>query len=461
MQNTFSVTGAGTAEVFRCQSGEDFSSWFDAIDEVINALRSKRIDTRGANVVQNGSVLPASKNLNSRALSAHKFLSSEMRLSDQVTTMIQVLIKPMIGASNGSVLSVGADKGKEELTSTKAQASAISEALQTPDVKAFLRAAEALSNGLKDFVTKFRAACDDAQWSEDILIGQVFNSESSRALFNCFKAYAAGQQGCLRILKGKMFSDFYREAENSLSGYPGNLADKLENPRNRPAQYLEFLNQLLQFTPSNHPDNQPLVAAIKTMNALSTEVEGTVKSKRNYEKLLEIQSFLVVTTNLLYAVDGKFVQKLNSPDRKFIKEGDLKKVCRKKNKTFRFWLFNDYLCYGSALGNSTYSFHRALDLKTCAASLLNNPKNAFQLKAAEKSFIVIAPHENAQNEWVNKIVEARAALGVHEETSMSLAPVWETDHSGQGCCVCNQVSKLIVIITISNSSKIIYSYLYF
>ena len=26
--------------------------------------------------------------------------------------------------------------------------------------------------------------------------------------------------------------------------------------------------------------------------------------------------------------------------------GDLKKVCRKNNKTFRFWLFNDYLCYG-------------------------------------------------------------------------------------------------------------------
>ena len=73
-------------------------------------------------------------------------------------------------------------------------------------------------------------------------------------------------------------------------------------------------------------------------------------------------------------------------------------------------------------------------------SLYPSAKNAFQLKGAEKSFIVIASHENAQNEWVTKINEARVALGVHEDAAFSLAPVWETDHSGGGCCVCNQVS---------------------
>jgi hypothetical protein len=446
MTFTFSVGGGGSTEIFRCQDNAEFRSWLEEIEPIILSLRSKRTEGRSNNMVSSPSgSLPAMKDLGNRALSVHKFLASEMRLSDLVSTLVAVVTKPMMDASNGGILSTG-DR-RENVTASKVQAAAITEALQSNEVKGFLRASESLSVGIKEFVTNLKSHCESLGWSEEISIGGVFNSNQSKSLFNQYKVYATGQQGCLRILKGPLFSSFYRDAENALSNFPGNLIDKLENPRNRPAQYLEFLNQLLQLTSPSHTDAAQLTNAVKAMSGLATEVEGTVKSKRNYEKLLEIQSALVVTTNLLYAVDGKFVQKLNSPDRKFLKEGDLKKVCRKKNKLFRFWLFNDYLCYGSSLGNSTFSFHRALDLKTCSVAIVSDQKNAFQLKGAEKSFIVIAPNETSQNDWVNKIKDARAALGVQDDASQS-APVWVADHSGDGCVVCHQVNIYIYYIKI-------------
>lgn len=436
MMHTFSISGAGATEIFR-SSPEEFQSWVEDIDSVIALLKNRKVDGRGA-VTQASSLLPTTKNLDVRGQCVHKFLSSELRVLDQYSATLVVLIKPLLDASNGSELVVGGD-GKSKVENVgKFQKAAITEALQVPEIKSFLTSAVALGNSLKDFVNSIRTQCEKLNWSEEICVGSLFNSDTSKNLFNHYRSYATGQQGCLRILKTPLFSQFFSDFENALSAYPGSLGDKLENPRNRPAQYVEFLNQLLQCTGPNHPDHQHLQAAIKILTALSTELEGTVKSKRNVEKLKEIQSILIVTTSLFQSVDSKFMQNLVSPERRFIKEGDLKKVCRKKNKSFRFWLFNDYLVYGSNMGNSSYSFNRALVLKTCSASILKEPKNSFQLNGAEKSFIVIAPSETARSDWVAKIREAREALGVKDDGNASTAPVWVSDHSGDGCCVCKQ-----------------------
>lgn len=436
MSHTFSISGAGATEIFR-SNPEDFQSWVEDIDSVIVLLKNRKVDGRGA-ITQTSSLLQTTKNLDVRGQCIHKFLSSELRVLDQYSATLVVLIKPLLDASNGSELVIGGDGKNKVENAGKFQKAAITEALQVPEIKSFLTSAVALGNSLKDFVASIRTQCEKLNWSEEICIGNFFNSDISKNLFNHYRSYATGQQGCLRVLKTPLFNQFYSDFENALSSYPGNLGDKLENPRNRPAQYVEFLNQLIQCTGPNHPDHQHLQSAIKIMVALSTELEGTVKNKRNVEKLKEIQSILIVTTSLFQSVDSKFMQNLVSLDRRFIKEGDLKKVCRKKNKSFRFWLFNDYLVYGSNMGNSSYSFNRALLLKSCSASILKEPKNSFQLNGAEKSFIVIAPSETARSDWVTKIREAREALGVKDDGNSSTAPVWVSDHSADGCGVCKQ-----------------------
>ncbi len=142
----------------------------------------------------------------------------------------------------------------------------------------------------------------------------------------------------------------------------------MEGPRNQPSLYLDFLQELLAITPSDHPDHAPLTTALASIGTVVSDVESVVKDKKNFEKLLEIQSSLVVSS---FNVTGqeKIISRLASTDRKFLKEGDLKKVCRKSNKTFRFWLFSDYLIYGEGTGGRTYTFHRALEVKTLTVAL--------------------------------------------------------------------------------------------
>ena len=59
----------------------------------------------------------------------------------------------------------------------------------------------------------------------------------------------------------------------------------------------------------------------------------------------------------------------SSKSRVILKEGDLKKVCKKANRIFRFWLFNDMLIYGSRSGETNYIFNRAIDLESCSIML--------------------------------------------------------------------------------------------
>ncbi len=62
MTYAFSVTGAGTAEVFRCRSQEEFTDWMETIESVITDLRSKRSDTRGGfNYASSATTLPPIK----------------------------------------------------------------------------------------------------------------------------------------------------------------------------------------------------------------------------------------------------------------------------------------------------------------------------------------------------------------------------------------------------------------
>jgi hypothetical protein len=147
-------------------------------------------------------------------------------------------------------------------------------------------------------------------------------------------------------------------------------------------------------------------------NQLNPGAEGAASSaqERNYKKVLEIQGQLV-SAQVFGAVYPALLD-LASRHRIFINEIDLKKVCRKSNKLFRFWLFNDCLIYGCLLESGQYMFHRKMNLVTCYVTVYKSLvyKNALEVASAEKSFIVMAANEYEQMHWMNSVLDAIANL---------------------------------------------------
>jgi hypothetical protein len=147
-------------------------------------------------------------------------------------------------------------------------------------------------------------------------------------------------------------------------------------------------------------------------NPLDQGAEGAALNaqERNYKKVLEIQGQLV-SAQVFGAVYPALLD-LASRHRIFINEIDLKKVCRKSNKLFRFWLFNDCLIYGCLLESGQYMFHRKLNLVTCYVAVYKSLvyKYALEVASAEKSFVVMAANEYEQMHWMNSVLDAIANL---------------------------------------------------
>jgi hypothetical protein len=164
-----------------------------------------------------------------------------------------------------------------------------------------------------------------------------------------------------------------------------------------------------------------------------------------------------------------FIQQLASPNRKLLLQGDLIKICKKKDIICRFWLFNDYLMYAGVQGTKEFTFKRALNVRTCSivhsTSHQTGMDSALEVLGAEKSFVVMAPNAKIAAEWISKVREARVALGVapdlvpgdevnsHTANSMRLAsakdgnevvnkggvaPVWVPDKNANHCSMCNK-----------------------
>ena len=143
----------------------------------------------------------------------------------------------------------------------------------------------------------------------------------------------------------------------------------------------------------------------RPLNSGSMDDAGDAE-RNNYNKLVSIQDQLV--SGQVFGAVYPAMLDLASRHRVFIKEIDLKKVCRKSNKIFHFWLFNDCMIYGCLLESGQYLFHRKIDLATCAIFVYNSLvyKHALEISGSDKSFIVMAANEYEQMQWVTHVLAA-------------------------------------------------------
>lgn len=93
----------------------------------------------------------------------------------------------------------------------------------------------------------------------------------------------------------------------------------------------------------------------------------------------------------------------------FIREGDLVKKCRSRNRVYRFFLFNDQLLCADKGMSGNWNPHNSLRLKLTRVSDVPNSvmhKHAFHIQNPTKSFIVFAGSASAKAEWMRVIDEA-------------------------------------------------------
>jgi hypothetical protein len=315
----------------------------------------------------------------------------------------------------------------------------IREQLQNADMQIFLRATENIAKQSVEFIQGLEDIGTASKWTDSMMVGPFFNSIVVANILKQFENYVSGQLAAVRILSGPAFSKFIEEVGLELGS--GNVTARLETPKEGPVRYLDLLKKLLDQTPANHPDVPALKDAIARLeNHVDANAE-IIRQKLNFEKLVTIQAGFVAV-----AYQDPVITNLVSMDRKFLRVGDLKKVCRKENKLYRWWLFNDYLMYATVNFGGTYSLNRAIPLDSCTVNkhTSTSVRNAFDVHSTEKSFTVICNSGEERDIWMRDISDTvaahRKAKGI--TGALTAAPVWVSDKHSDECFICSSVSTL-------------------
>lgn len=476
---------------FRCSSAEDASSWMQDINNQIQKIaadaaaaaaliasgnQTKKVSkySKRASMVKGpvggGSIIASSLQqalaqanvpaMGARAKALYLFLKQESEQISLLQKINDIVFQSMLAASKGAPLKVGAKDSDavaynaegslfQQSNSTfsviggtfaRLQAQAITELLRQSGVQIFLRAAESLCSSIEQILDEFEIHASSNNWQESLKVGDIFISLSATALLQQHEAYASCELETLRVLKSSNLTSFVREAEMQL--VPHSLEKLMGAPIYGPDRYLKFLRDINEQTPDGHPDKLSLATSITTIEKAVNSVGEVMKIKRNFEKLIEVQASFVT---MMFA--DPVLTNLVSAKRTYIQEGDLLKVCRKKNKKFRFFLFNDILCYGGSVGPGSYSWNRSLDLAKCKIKVLNDSlyQNAFEILGEEKSFVVLCDSPSELMSWTSAIQRQMDALGNFADSgSIASAPVWVPDSKSTGCIICQCVSSIYV-----------------
>jgi len=393
--------------------------------------------------------------LTTRTALLYYFLKTEYAYMQELTTISQVMVTALLNSTKGAALAVNTkeamQKQNESLrkqrrgsTFTIIQGRAenretnyIKEQLQNADMQIFLRATDNIAKQSVEFIQGLEDIGTASKWTDSMMVGPFFNSIVVANVLKQFENYVSGQLAAVRILSGSAFTKFIEDVGQELGA--GNLTARLETPKDGPVRYLDLLKKMLDQTPDEHPDKQPLLDAIARMEHHVEANAAIIKQKLNFEKLVAIQAGFVAM-----AFQDAVITNLVTMERQFLRVGDLKKVCRKENKLYRWWLFNDYLLYATVNFGGTYSLNRAIPLDSCSVGKHTSTpvRNAFDVHSTEKSFTVICNSGEDRDSWIkdisNTVTAHRKAKGI--TGTLTAAPVWVADKNSDQCFICSAVS---------------------
>ncbi|CED83404.1 Predicted Rho/Rac guanine nucleotide exchange factor/faciogenital dysplasia protein 3 [Phaffia rhodozyma] len=143
------------------------------------------------------------------------------------------------------------------------------------------------------------------------------------------------------------------------------LGDWLLSVVQRCPRYLLLVKDLLSCTPVDDPEHDDLLKVRDVVENITEKMNARLHDIVAIQKLIALhRSFLNIPPMFSFVVPG----------RRLLKQGNLLKVCRKRDEDRSFWLFNDCLVYGK----TNTMFGGSLGASTSLASLsswLNLPSS--------------------------------------------------------------------------------------
>eukprot|EP01125_Pyxidicula_operculata_P004522 TRINITY_DN170_c0_g1_i3.p1 TRINITY_DN170_c0_g1~~TRINITY_DN170_c0_g1_i3.p1 ORF type:complete len:563 (-),score=111.61 TRINITY_DN170_c0_g1_i3:575-2263(-) len=222
-------------------------------------------------------------------------------------------------------------------------------------------------------------------------------------------------------------------------------------PIQRIPRYRLLLEELIRNTPETHEDFNGLTQALDSLKVVADEVNKAIVEQENRDAM--------------YKIAKKFQDYkelgLIAPGRRYIKSGELAKVCRKDRKKRHFFLFSDTFIYSFIpQTNTKFKIRWQSDLLSLTITDLPDEEDkklchALQISSGAKSFIVLADSQKDKDSWIQtlhnacedakKTVQSRSAYLSPEKSTRNLivnttpspaAPVWVPDKDAKKCTVC-------------------------
>jgi hypothetical protein len=241
------------------------------------------------------------------------------------------------------------------------------------------------------------------------------------------------------------FSTFLSKSDTQFK----DLENLLREPIKRFHEYALFLEKFQDTLPIGDFDR---AESTKCLQIIREIIGKDTLNNSDWKKRLGVIDMMTSLTS------STRINLLDAPNRVLIKEGVLKKQCRKAVKPFYFWLFTDKIVYGekSGMANSAsgrYVFHRMIDLVSSRISKLSaknhehvaNIDQGFLIECPAKSFIVWAASHTECDKWLENIQDCTQKVRKHMEVEHDIvAPMWVPD---QECTVCKLCHTKFTLFT--------------
>lgn len=345
---------------------------------------------------------------------ANEFLTTEQSYLKSLIVLNEVYRRPMINASK-----------KEEIPLSLDEVDAIFSKYFTQILKVNLTLLKGLVERLEN-------------WSPTQLLGDLLLD--LMPFLKMYTNYTGGWEKAISILdeyeSKESFNNFIQQC---IAQYPNAqpIRSYLIMPIQRIPRYRLLLEDLIKHTDKSHPDYESLSSSLNKVMHVANQVDQAINEQKNRAKLLQVQKKFLENVPIFEA------------GRVFIKEGELTKICRKDNKKFMFFLFNDMLMYAKEMPGGRYTRNRIYPLNSILIKdLPDEPNkkvvNAFQVNSNKKSFVVLANSPEEKNAWVkelNKCIEDidEKMKTFHDKKTREVstfAPVWVPDSECPTCIIC-------------------------
>ncbi|BGO93264.1 hypothetical protein NBRC10512_000083 [Rhodotorula toruloides] len=259
------------------------------------------------------------------------------------------------------------------------------------------------------FNTVFLSELEERQRESRLYINTIGDvvKEHMKGLGSHYRGYCVNQSNAARTLKDLKRSD--SSLRNLLDGLRVKnleLEHFLLEPMQRVTRYPLLVNQILRYTPADHPDHQPLERALQIAETTLDDINEAVRAHENQEKLAWLTD-TVVFPGVAGRLDLTAPTRLLGP-RRIVREGKLEKA--KSRRKLQAYLFNDLLLLTEDQGSTQIVYRYPIPLEE--GSVRPHPRDNTDFLITHRGDAIRLRVENSRLAfaWVRDIDQARGKV---------------------------------------------------